>query len=262
VEDNKNAAIVPQGIGFIKPLVGVDEAVEAFNEYQKLKNKLKGPGDFVGFKDRQGNIREAPTKQWRAKLTRFFGITCEFVEEQTENLPDGSFIVKCRYRAVAPNGLSMEADGSCWSKTKVKYDEFGNPKLSDLYHDTRSHAHTRAKNRAVFELLGFGEVSAEELDDESLNEESPKPEKPKVKLDTPMTASQRNLILNLAGHWEKDKEKRDQYLKSNYDFDLSTATKAEASALIERLEAAIRADKGQSSSQQTPDKNDQGLPLR
>lgn len=136
------AAIVPAEevrvseakVDIVRPLVSLDEAVRAFNEYQKLKQKLAGPGDFIKFKDRDGNLKEAPTKQWRSKLTRFFGISVEIVKEEVETLPDGSFVVKVTARATAPNGLFMYGDGSCWSKTKEG--------RGDLYHNTRSHAVT------------------------------------------------------------------------------------------------------------------------
>jgi hypothetical protein len=145
----------------VRPLITPEEALKAFNEYQALKKRLRGEGDFVEFTDAKGQKKEAPTKQWRTKLTRFFGISVEIVKEEVEYLPDGSFVYKATARAIAPNGLYMEADGSCWSKTKEKV---GMGK--DLYHLTRSHAITRAKNRAVLELVGFGEVSAEEIEDE------------------------------------------------------------------------------------------------
>ena len=145
----------------VRPLVSSEEALKAFNEYQLLKKKLRGEGDFVEFTDSKGQKKEAPTKQWRTKLTRFFGISVEIVKEEVEYLQDGSFVYKVTARAIAPNGLYMEADGSCWSKTKEKA---GMGK--DIYHLTRSHAITRAKNRAVLELVGFGEVSAEEIEDE------------------------------------------------------------------------------------------------
>lgn len=161
-------------VEMLRPLVAVDEAVRAFNEYQKLKQKLRTAGDFVKFKVRRKDPetgqwveeeKETPTKQWRSKLTRFFGISCEIISETMEYLPDGSFIVRVTARAVAPNGLSMVGDGACHSKTKEKYDREGNL-VGDLYHNTRSHAITRAKNRAVLELVGFGEVSAEEIEED------------------------------------------------------------------------------------------------
>ncbi len=235
--------------GIIKPLVTPDEAVAAFNQYQQLKQRLRGPGDFIAFKDREGNPKEAPTKQWRSKLTRFFGISCEIIQEQIDYLPDGTFVVKAKARAVAPNGLFQEGDGSCWSKTKERYDSYGNP-IGDLYHNTRSHAITRAKNRAVLELVGFGEVSAEEIevDEEGKPAEGFKtkqnaPGKPKPASDDAMSEAQRNFALKLAGHFEKDQSKRPEWIAAKYGVDIMDATKAEGSKLIEQLQADIAADK-------------------
>jgi hypothetical protein len=151
----------------IKPLVNPEEALKAFNEYQSLKRKLRGDGDFIEFVDSRGQKREAPTKQWRTKLTRFFGISVEIIKEEIEYLNDGSFIYKVTARAVAPNGLFMDGDGTCWSKTKER-SGLG----KDIYHLTRAHAITRAKNRAVLELVGFGEVSAEEIEEEENQKET------------------------------------------------------------------------------------------
>lgn len=157
-----NNELLPERVQnqIIKPLVTPDEALQAFNEYQALKKKLRGEGDFVEFRDKKGNKREAPTKQWRTKLTRFFGISVEIIKEEVEYLQDGTFIYKATARAKAPNGLYVDGDGTCWSKTKESKDA-----VKDIYHLTRSHAITRAKNRAVLELVGFGEVSAEEIEE-------------------------------------------------------------------------------------------------
>ena len=172
------APLFNETAGLVRPLVNVDKAVEAFNEYQQLKDKLRQPGDFIEFTDRKGNTKEAPTKGWRSKLTRFFGISCEIIEEHREDLPDGTFIYHITAKATAPNGLTQVGDGMCWSKTKEN-------STGDLYHNTRSHAFTRAKNRAVFELVGFGEVSAEELDLDPDNPGKKKIAEPKAKSNGP-----------------------------------------------------------------------------
>lgn len=190
MENSKEIQV--QERGFVRPLLGVDQAVEAFNQYQMLKTKLRGEGDFVQFTDRQGNVKEAPTKSWRSKLTRFFGISIEVINESIETLPDGSFIVKATARAIAPNGLYMEGDGACWSKTKNEFDYKGNP--VDIYHNTRSHAITRAKNRAVLELIGFGEVSAEEIEGEE-RESLPQPNNTKAINAAPKTINQKQIRL-------------------------------------------------------------------
>lgn len=92
-----------------------------------------------------------------SRLTRFFGISVDIVKEELETLSYSSFIVRVTAKATAPNGLYIYGDGTCWSKTK----EGGR---RGIYHNTRSHALTRAENRAVLELVGFGEALAEEND--------------------------------------------------------------------------------------------------
>jgi hypothetical protein len=103
---------------------------------------------------------------------------------------DWGFRIKCR--ATAPNGLFEDGDGACmasekivfekdwptWEKSgkkgkvPVKRDKDGRPVIDKIgtadnatVHNVRAHAVTRAKNRAISDLVAFGEVSAEELPD-------------------------------------------------------------------------------------------------
>jgi hypothetical protein len=63
-------------------------------------------------------------------------------------------------RAVAPNGQFGDGDGYC-SADEVRFKSWkGRQKLEN---DLRSTATTRAKNRATADLVGMGEVSAEEI---------------------------------------------------------------------------------------------------
>ena len=63
-------------------------------------------------------------------------------------------------RATLPNGRSVESDALC------SRSERGKDKVSD--HTIMSTAKTRATNRAIAELIGAGEVSAEEMSAEKL----------------------------------------------------------------------------------------------
>lgn len=225
----------------VRPLVDYKQAVAAFNEYQDLKKRLRTEGDFVSFPTKDG-VKETPTKQWRSKLTRFFGITCELISEEKEDFPDGTFVIKVRYRATAPNGMSMEGDGACSSVTKAS-----NARNSDIYHNTRSHAHTRAKNRAVLELVGFGEVSAEEIDDEGYRSEPAQSYTPRTasKTDEPMTDAQHNKIWGLLQDKDSTEEGRAAYLATSFkgkckvtqsgDHYVIQATKKDASFIIGEL---------------------------
>jgi len=142
---------------------------------------------------------------WRA-IAVAFNLTVEPVEERREvngQFHDGrdNFGYIVSYKATAPNGRSIVSDGSCFAVEKGR--RFKCPHLkpgSDRYtvhfphhtcpdfdpeyqwrvlpgeateHNVRGHAHTRAFNRAVSNLVGFGEVSAEEVTREDLEHQAP-----------------------------------------------------------------------------------------
>lgn len=165
--------------GIVRLPVKVEEAVSAWKEYQSLRTALKGAGDFQKFQVKQKNEfgqwetteKEAPTKQWANKLSRFFNVEVRVVtrekvdEEEDKGIKHFTWYVTAV--AVAPNGLAREGEGACSSYEKV--DRYG--KLpARARHDVYTTAATRAKNRAILELVGFGEVSAEELEAETFDQ--------------------------------------------------------------------------------------------
>jgi len=142
----------------IKPVGTVDEALEAWKQYQDLKMKLAGDGDFQRIPGKQGKPDKLhPTKQFANKLSRFFGLSVKIARETKEVLEDGNFVWHVVAVAAAPNGQFREGDGHCDSSERA---------FAHLQHDVYATAVTRAKNRAILELVGFGEVSAEEILDE------------------------------------------------------------------------------------------------
>lgn len=58
-------------------------------------------------------------------------------------------------------GAFQDADGSCSFSEKVARNPKQQAQMRTI-HNIRAHAVTRAKNRAILDLVGFGEVSAEE----------------------------------------------------------------------------------------------------
>jgi len=142
----------------IKPVGTVDEALEAWKQYQDLKMKLAGEGDFQRIPGKAGKPDKLhPTKQFANKLSRFFGLSVKISRETKEVLEDGNFVWHVVAIAMAPNGQYREGDGHCDSSERA---------FAHLQHDVYATAVTRAKNRAILELVGFGEVSAEEIIDE------------------------------------------------------------------------------------------------
>jgi hypothetical protein len=101
---------------------------------------------------------------WRA-IAVAFNLTVEPVEERREvhgTLDDGSdnYVYVVTYVAKTSTQRAATGDGACAAAEKQR----GRMKASE--HNVRSHAHTRAYNRSVSNLVGFGEVSAEEIERE------------------------------------------------------------------------------------------------
>jgi hypothetical protein len=153
----KSEAVQPY---MIRPVVKVEEALEAWREYQNLKDRLADKGDFVNIQGKQH-----PTKQFANKLSKFFGLSVEIVRADKETAGEHHFVWHIWARATAPNGQFRDGDGHCSSDER---------RFSHLYHDVYATAVTRAKNRAILELAGFGEVTAEEMGNDT-NEDSPHP---------------------------------------------------------------------------------------
>jgi len=90
---------------------------------------------------------------WRA-VGVAFNLKVECVsEERIEQ--EGDWGYKVMYRATAKNGMVADGDGMCMASEK--------PERQRSEHNVRSHGHTRGYNRAISNLVGFGEVSAEEI---------------------------------------------------------------------------------------------------
>jgi hypothetical protein len=125
--------------------------VEAFAKYKAIQNALDRamPDCIMNIRGKQFRKK----MYWRAIATAF-NLSLEMVrEDRTEDGDDWGWLVT--YRATAPSGRHADGDGSCFASEKSSG--------QDSVHNVRAHAHTRAKNRAVADLVGFGEVSAEEM---------------------------------------------------------------------------------------------------
>ncbi len=120
-------------------------------------------------------------KYWRAIATAF-NLRLELVSEQRHVIEGKPISLECDvgndwgyhvvYRATASNGRLCDGDGACYASEKLNQD--GWPTAMMTEHVVRAHAHTRAKNRAIADLVGFGEVSADEVQREK---PEPKPRK-------------------------------------------------------------------------------------
>ena len=157
---------VPKETGLITQdnVPDVDIAIEQWDAYQKLCKGLLNETDYqeiiVKEKDEDGNYvkvkRHFKKKSAWQKLSRAFNVDTTIVDRSLERTKMGR-VREAYYcvRATLPNGRSVESDALCSRSEK------GKDKVSD--HTIMSTAKTRATNRAIAELIGAGEVSAEEM---------------------------------------------------------------------------------------------------
>ncbi len=138
----------------IRPVASADEVLAAWRQFQDVKRSLLTLEDY---QDIQGRPR-IKKSGWR-KIAAAFGISDALLREERREVesPAGRhFVWEVSARAIAPNGRYADAVGSCASTER---------RFAHLEHDVRSTAHTRAKNRAIADLVGGGELSAEEIVD-------------------------------------------------------------------------------------------------
>lgn len=145
----------------VLPAFGADQIAVAFREWQKLGAALDAtlPETKIAIGDKEYHTKPF----WRGAGVAY-NASVEFAEEQRvvyAHLDDGTddYGYLVLYRATARNGRTVTGDGACFASEKQS--ERG--RIFATEHNVRAHAHTRAFNRAVSNLIGFGEVSAEEV---------------------------------------------------------------------------------------------------
>jgi len=145
-KENNNLPAPTSGLG----IIDVDHALKEWQAYLDLTDKMLDNSDYQAIGGKRFKKKSAARKYARA-----FRITDEVMEKEITKDKNGkvteaSFLV----RATLPDGRYTEGWGNC------SRFERGFTKAN---HDIPATAHTRAKNRAIFDLIGSGEVSAEEM---------------------------------------------------------------------------------------------------
>ena len=128
-----------------------NEQLRIIGEINKLKFAVKSV--LEKGKDYYGKL---PTRSGCHKLQTIFNISTEIVEELYWKDENGQWIAKYKVRAITPNGRYTEAMGLCEQNEKGRV---------RTMMDTLATAQTRGTNRAILDLVGFGQVSDEEMDD-------------------------------------------------------------------------------------------------
>ncbi len=132
----------------VMPLATPEEAKTQWDQYQALKASVLSESDFQ--KIGKGKFTK---KSGFRKIATFFGLTDKIIEKERTEFENG-FTWMFTVEAIAPNGRSSQGVGICDSRER---------KFSHVEHDVYATAHTRAKNRAISDLVAGGEVSAEEM---------------------------------------------------------------------------------------------------
>ena len=178
---NAVVPIDPSADPLVAPVATIQETRKVFQAFQDAKYSLLEKGDVQPAGDRIFIKKSG----WR-KIALFFGISCTKLAEHWALGQEGK-TWQVTFRAVARNGTyhdgtgwasysesmgagsvaaaekkaeKMVADGK-WKQEKG--DQYVEGIKAKLHHDVRATAETRAKNRAIADLVGGGEVSAEEM---------------------------------------------------------------------------------------------------
>jgi hypothetical protein len=138
-----------KGSPIVVPAVSAEVMRKQMGLFQSLKASLLDKSRDVATIQGKPYVKRSG---WR-KLALAFNISDEILKEQKEEKGD-DFEWRIWVKAWAPNGRSVVAVGACSS---------GERNFSHIEHDVYATAHTRAKNRALSDLIGSGEVSWEEL---------------------------------------------------------------------------------------------------
>ncbi|MCP9491558.1 MAG: hypothetical protein MSC31_17035, partial [Solirubrobacteraceae bacterium MAG38_C4-C5] len=147
--------------GTLMPLPA-EQVVAGMRAYQQLLRELLDPSDWQTHDKNDRPLDKPFLKKsgWR-KIARAFNLSFECVHSRVERDEHGHpERAEVWIRAVAPNGQYGDGDGYCSADEGRFQSNRGKAKIEN---DLRATATTRAKNRAVSDLVGMGEVSAEEI---------------------------------------------------------------------------------------------------
>ena len=214
----------------LRPLTTVENIISTYREYNFLKEKLLIDSDYQTIKG-----KKCIKKSWLRKLATAFGISTEITHENRVNVGD-YFIYEITVRAISPSGRYAEACASCASNERD---------FNHLENDVRATWQTRATNRAIADLIGSGEVSADEMDDTSTetlpDTEDLEQSEPHIKWFVHknntfyegaelMTVKQKSLLIKLIETKYKDESSRAKLFNR-----LHTLTKVEARSAIQKM---------------------------
>lgn len=147
-------------------MVDIESAKAFMQNYQDVVDALLDNSDYQKIGKKQFKKKSA----WR-KLQTAFNISDKIIKEET-HVDENNQIISSKFyvEATLPNGRSSMGVGVCSIYDKITKKDAAQPsdfvlrnRFNNAEHDVPSTAHTRAKSRAIADLIGAGEVSAEEM---------------------------------------------------------------------------------------------------
>lgn len=143
----------------VEPLLPMspDVAREALAKYRELTNAMLSPEDWQAIPN--GRFVKRSGFQ---KIASGYGISTQIASESVDRDDAGKPLrAHAVVRATHPTGRYADGSGSCSiDESRFK----GGSGRAKVEHDISATAVTRATNRAISNLVGFGQVSAEEID--------------------------------------------------------------------------------------------------
>lgn len=132
----------------------VNSYMEQWEAYRELIKKVVDDSDYQNIKTKDGDKKFMKKSGFR-KLAAAFNVGTRVIDKKITYNGNGKVIeAEFIIEAWLPNGRKMEGWGSCSANERG----FTKPN-----HDIPATAMTRATNRAISDLIGVGEVSAEEM---------------------------------------------------------------------------------------------------
>jgi hypothetical protein len=158
-------------MAIVLPPLPIQQILERWRTIQELKKALLDRDDIIEIAGKP-YIKKSG---WR-KLAYAFNLSDEIIREEKEER-EGEVIWRVWVKVTAKNGRYAVGVGSASTRERQSW--------THEEHDVYALAHTRAKNRAISDILGLGLVSAEEVT--GVNTEKPVTVSPKEDTYTKLT---------------------------------------------------------------------------
>ena len=162
--DSKTTTDIVVSGAWSEPMT-IQEVKKAMLFYDKVKTELLTKDDMQAIAGKQFVKRSG----WR-KVALAFALSDRIVSEKRTDRADGSFVWHIVVEVSTQAGRTCTGSGACDTNER-KAREAGKSAWAHIEHDVYATAHTRAKNRAISDMVAAGALSAEELEGATSEEE-------------------------------------------------------------------------------------------